>query len=365
VRANGRAARNDDALTAGKARFDRIRATLGRLVANLGASRAAARQRLSDAAKTVQYVFIAFGILLLAAMVVSLALLRKVAIGPLNELVRQVRRVSRGEFERTVSIDAAREVVQLGEDIDSMRRRILAEAEDLKRSNAELEQFAYVASHDLQEPLRKIASFCQLLQSRYGGQLDDRADQYIGFAVDGAKRMQELINDLLSFSRVGRAGTPATDVELAAVVRAAESNLSGRIEETGATVEVGDLPTVHGDPGLLTLVFQNLIGNAIKFRGDAPPLVRIDARSDSNGGPWELTVADNGIGIDDEYAERIFVIFQRLHSRASYEGTGIGLAMVRKIVEHHGGRIWLELDGDGPGSTFRITLPRETEENPA
>jgi signal transduction histidine kinase len=365
VRRHCRAAAGDAALDAGKERFDRIRASLDGLARHLAASRVAARERLSHAADTVQLVFVGFGVLLLLAVVISLGILRTVAIRPLNELVRQVRRVSRGEFDRSVSVDAAREIVQLGADIDSMRRRILAEAEDLKRSNAELEQFAYVASHDLQEPLRKVASFCQLLQSRYGGQLDERADQYIGFAVDGAKRMQELINDLLAFSRVGRAGAPGRDVDLGAVVRAAEGNLAERIQESGATVEVGELPTVRGDSGLLTLVFQNLIGNAIKFRGEDPPLVRIEARTDGDGGPWELTVADNGIGIEGEYADRIFVIFQRLHSRATYEGTGIGLAMVRKIVEHHGGRVWLEPGTERPGSTFRITLPRNTEDLPA
>jgi signal transduction histidine kinase len=147
-------------------------------------------------------------------------------------------------------------------------------------------------------------------------------------------------------------------------VRAAQANLAGRIEDSGAIVEADDLPAVHGDPGLLTLVFQNLIGNAIKFRGADAPRVRIHARPDGDGA-WEVSVADNGIGIEAEYAERIFVIFQRLHSRATYEGTGIGLAMCRKIVEHHGGRIWLSPDGDGPGASFHLTLPREPEETTA
>jgi light-regulated signal transduction histidine kinase (bacteriophytochrome) len=278
--------------------------------------------------------------------------------------VEQVRRVSRGEFDRAVHVDAASEIVTLGQDIDVMRRRILAEAADLQRSNSELEQFAYVASHDLQEPLRKVASFCQLLQSRYGGQLDERADQYIDFAVDGAKRMQVLINDLLAFSRVGRANHALTEVGLAAVVRAAEENLGSLVEDSGAVVEVGELPAIKGDPGLLTLLFQNLIGNAIKFRGEDTPRVRITAQAEEGESSYTVTVADNGIGIDAEYAERIFVIFQRLHSRATYDGTGIGLAMCRKIVEHHGGRIWLASDGDGPGSTFTITLPadRDSEE---
>jgi signal transduction histidine kinase len=365
VRRQGRAAPDDARLTAGKARFDALRAALARTQQNLLASRTAARDRLDAAANTALGVFIAFGVLLVVALLAFTATLRAVAIAPLERLVQQVRRVARGEFDRSVGVNAAREIVTLGEDIDTMRRRILAEAADLQRSNAELEQFAYVASHDLQEPLRKVASFCQLLQSRYGGQLDERADQYIEFAVDGAKRMQVLINDLLAFSRVGRANAPMTEVDLGTVVRAATSNLAAGIEDSGATVEADGLPTVPGDPGLLTLMFQNLIGNAIKFRGDEPPHVRISARADPDAGGWAITVADNGIGIDPTYAERIFVIFQRLHSRASYEGTGIGLAMCRKIVEHHGGRIWLATNGGGPGSTFTLTLPaaRDPEES--
>jgi signal transduction histidine kinase len=370
VRRNGRVRSTDASLTAGKARFDALRAALGTTQANLQQARDAARDRLDSAAHTALGVFIAFGALLILAVILATVTLRRVAIVPMGRLAGQVRTVARGEFDRTVQVDAAREIVELGEDIDRMRRRIVAEAADLQRSNAELEQFAYVASHDLQEPLRKVASFCQLLQTRYRGSMDERADQYIDFAVDGAKRMQVLINDLLAFSRVGRAGSELAEVDLGAVVRAAEGNLAGRIEDSGATVEVaGELPTVQGDPGLLTLVFQNLIGNAIKFRGDDPPHVTIGARHDEEGDCWQVTVADNGIGIDSDYAERIFVIFQRLHSRASYEGTGIGLAMCRKIIEHHGGRIWLSQNGGGGehGATFAFTLPAEptTEENAA
>lgn len=363
VRREGRVGPNDSDLTAGKARFDAVRAALSDTQRNLLAARTAARHRLDNAAHTVLGVFIGSGVLLLLTLLLATVTLRAVLIAPLGRLVEQVRRVARGDFGRTVEVDAAREIVELGQDIDRMRLRILAEAADLQRSNAELEQFAYVASHDLQEPLRKVASFCQLLQARYGGQLDARADQYIDFAVDGAKRMQVLINDLLAFSRVGRADTPMSDVQLGAVVREAERNLAAGLEESGATVEVGELPTVHGDPGLLTLMFQNLIANAVKFRSEDAPRVRISARPDEDGGWWTITVADNGIGIDAEYSERIFVIFQRLHSRASYEGTGIGLAMCRKIVEHHGGRIWLGANGDASGSTFNFTLPREPQES--
>jgi light-regulated signal transduction histidine kinase (bacteriophytochrome) len=278
--------------------------------------------------------------------------------------------VARGDFDRPVVGSGAREVVDLGEDVETMRARIVAELaalrgaeSDLRRSNAELEQFAYVASHDLQEPLRKVASFCQLLQQRYGGQLDDRADQYIGFAVDGARRMQDLINDLLAFSRVGRMENPHTDVDCDALVARVRVDLARAIEESDAVIEAGALPTVRGDAGLLRLVFQNLFANAIKFRGDPAPAIEVTAERED--GFWRFRVSDNGIGIDHEYAERIFVLFQRLHPRTQYEGTGIGLAMCRKIVEYHGGRMWLDTDQAAAreGSIFYFTLPAEDPEN--
>jgi light-regulated signal transduction histidine kinase (bacteriophytochrome) len=260
-------------------------------------------------------------------------------------------------------------LVNLGADVDSMRERILAElstsrsahdaldaqARDLQRSNTELEQFAYVASHDLQEPLRKVTSFCQLLEDRYHDKLDDRGRQYIDFAVDGASRMQTLINDLLAFSRVGRVATEHVPVDLDRVVANAISNIGGAIEDAGAIVTAEPMPTVMGDPTLLTVVIQNLFNNGIKFRSpDVPPEVALTVGSD--GDNWLFTCADNGIGIEPEYVERIFVIFQRLHPKDRYPGTGIGLAMCRKIVEHHDGRIWLE---PGPGgATFKFTLPK-------
>jgi light-regulated signal transduction histidine kinase (bacteriophytochrome) len=231
---------------------------------------------------------------------------------------------------------------------------------DLQRSNAELEQFAYVASHDLQEPLRKVASFCQLLQRRYGGQLDERADQYIEYAVDGAKRMQVLINDLLAFSRVGRSAASAVPVALDEALAQARANLATAIAESGAVIEAGPLPVVLGEPALLTAVFQNLLSNALKFHGAAAPHVVVTVRRD--GDQWEFSVSDNGIGIDAEYAERVFVIFQRLHDKSAYSGTGIGLAMSRKIIEFYGGRIWLDTAHSG-GSRFLFTLPALAEEN--
>jgi signal transduction histidine kinase len=359
----------------GKASFDRVRATLATLSASLQRERRRARAELRESARLVTVIFVAFGVLLLVTVLVSGGVLRAVAVVPLGRLAERVREVARGDFGRRVEAGGAREVVTLGDDVDAMRRRILEELDalaaardDLERSNAELEQFAYVASHDLQEPLRKVASFTQMLQRRYEGQLDERADQYIGFAVDGARRMQDLINDLLRFSRVGRVTEDFTDVDTAELVRRAQSTLQERIEETGGRIEVdGELPVVRGEATLLALVFQNLIGNGLKFRGDDPPVVRVSAlRRPAEGGgeEWCFSVSDNGIGIDAEYADRIFIIFQRLHPRTSYEGTGIGLAMCRKVVEYHGGEIWLDT-APGRGATFHFTLPSISEEVPA
>jgi light-regulated signal transduction histidine kinase (bacteriophytochrome) len=232
--------------------------------------------------------------------------------------------------------------------------QLKTQAEELVRSNRDLEQFAYVASHDLQEPLRKVASFCQLLQRRYAGQLDERADQYIGFAVDGAQRMQRLINDLLAFSRIGRLTSGFTDVDLNQVLTDVRSQLETRAGDD-AEIIWADLPVVEGEEPLLTTLFVNLIGNSLKFRRpDVPPRIRITA--EQAGEEWQINVRDNGIGIEAEFADKVFVIFQRLHARDAYEGTGIGLAIVKKIVEYHGGRIWLDLDVD-EGTSIWFTLP--------
>ena len=250
--------------------------------------------------------------------------------------------------------------VALFENITERKRAEQAlanQASELERSNKELEQFAYVASHDLQEPLRMVASYTQLLAKRYAGKLDSDADEFIGFAVDGATRMQNLINDLLAYSRVNRKGKPFEPTDCFVVLGHALVNLRMSIEESRAIVTNGDLPTVPADATQLVQLFQNLIGNAIKFRGELPPHVHITAAD--NGKEWKFTVRDNGIGFDPQYAERIFVIFQRLHSQREYSGTGIGLSICKRIVERHGGRIWAESE-PGQGATFYFTIPKES-----
>ncbi len=227
--------------------------------------------------------------------------------------------------------------------------------ENLEHSNKELEQFAYVASHDLQEPLRMVASYTQLLAQRYEGQLDDKAKKYINYAVDGVMRMQRLINDLLAFSRIGTRGKPLEPTDTHAVLGEALRNLTVAIEESRVLVTTDDLPNVRADASQLALVFQNLIGNAIKFRKREDSRVHV-AVADL-AGEWVFSVRDNGIGIDPKFADRIFVIFQRLHTREEYPGTGIGLAVCKRIVERHGGRIWFE-SVPGKGSTFFFSIPK-------
>jgi len=227
---------------------------------------------------------------------------------------------------------------------------------ELARSNEELEQFAYVASHDLQEPLRMIANYTQLLAERYRGKLDEQADKYISYSVDGAVRMQALIQDLLKFSRVGRAEVQARTTECRAVVEQALKNLQAAIQESGAMVKWNGLPVVMADPAQLTQVFQNLIANAIKFHGPETPVIQIDAEKKDLD--WVLSVSDNGIGIPVESQEDIFVIFRRLHTRTEYSGNGIGLSICKKIIERHGGKIWIEAQAK-PGCCFKFTLPTQ------
>jgi signal transduction histidine kinase len=342
------------------------------------------REDASDAlAAWTRNLFLAVVVLAGAAVVVAVGTwrtLRRRVLEPLADLAAKAEAVSTGELDLPVRTEGPGEIASLAHAVDAMRvelvarmatearsraeiaeahEQVLEQAEELRRSNRDLEQFAYVASHDLQEPLRKVASFTQLLQKRYGGELDERADQYIEFAVDGAKRMQRLIQDLLGFSRVGRSAGEAVEVDLVEACATAVTTLDAAVEESGGEVEVGDLPVVLGQQTLLVQLFQNLVGNALKFRHpDRTPRVTLGAvrREDA----WELWCADNGIGIDQQYADRVFVIFQRLHAKDAYEGTGIGLALCKKIVEFHGGEIWLDTDVS-QGTTIRWTLPDPRE----
>ncbi len=230
---------------------------------------------------------------------------------------------------------------------------------DLQRSNEELRQFAYVASHDLKEPLRMVASYTQLLEKRYRDKLDADARDFIHFAVDGATRMQTLIDDLLTYSRVGLRAGPFEATDCRAVLDQAISNLSAAVAENDAVITYDDLPTVTANGSQLTQLFQNLLGNSIKFRSEKAPRIHVSARR--NGHDWLFSVRDNGIGIDPQYGERILLIFQRLHSRDKYPGTGIGLAICKKIVERHGGGIWFEGE-PGKGSTFFFNIPTSESE---
>ncbi|MCM3921215.1 CHASE3 domain-containing protein [Frankia sp. AiPs1] len=355
----------------GKARFDAVRAASDDLEAALRVKAIRARDNVGAALRFL-VLALAIGALVLVVLLAVIArALRVWVTRPIERVAADARTVASGRLDHVVEPTGPPDMVALASDVESMRQQLLGElgvaraariavetqAEVLQRSNRDLEQFAYVASHDLQEPLRKVASFCQLLERRYGDKLDERGAQYIAFAVDGAKRMQQLINDLLAFSRVGRSTEGFVDIGLGDVLGRATTTLSLSIESLQAEVTADELPVVRGDPVLLTQLLANLIGNALKFRGDEVPRVHVSAVERAED--WEFACADNGIGIEAEYAEKIFVIFQRLHGRDVYEGTGIGLALCRKIVEFHGGRIWLDATVDR-GTTFRFTLPKRS-----
>ena len=231
-----------------------------------------------------------------------------------------------------------------------------ATLKNLKRSNSELEQFAYVVSHDLQEPLRMVASFTQLLQSRYQDKLDDEANEFINFAVDGASRMQGLINDLLTFSRIGTKGISFSPTDMNIVLEEVLANIRQSTIEANAEITNDPLPVIIADGLQMAQILQNLISNAIKFRGKSP--IQIHVSGESKPDKWVFFVRDNGIGIEPKYYKHIFIVFQRLHKREEYEGTGIGLAVCKKIIQRHGGKIWVESEL-GKGSTFYFTIPKK------
>ncbi|WP_181796315.1 CHASE3 domain-containing protein [Streptomyces sp. WELS2] len=379
----------------GKAAFDHIRALFGTQNRHLAEARQHSRSELAHIRTVRNWVLGGMVAAFLLTAVVLAVLVHTLVARPLDRLRTASRRVAQGDFRHRIPAEGPADIRAMSDDVEAMRRRLVteldasrvqqehltrqaadldAQAVELRRSNAELEQFAYVASHDLQEPLRKVASFCQLLEKRYGDSLDERGTQYIAFAVDGAKRMQILINDLLTFSRVGRVNDAHVPVSLGQTLDKALANLAAAAEESGAVIERPDtLPELTGDPTLLVMLWQNLIGNAIKFRRpDRAPRISVTCEPEPGTGEGEgevgtavrLSVTDNGIGIPEEFAEKVFVIFQRLHGRDAYSGTGIGLALCKKIVEFHGGRIWIDT-GHTDGTRFCLTLPTAPAGGPA
>jgi signal transduction histidine kinase len=368
----------------GKHEFDRLRTLWAKQNADLAQAVKEGRAHLAHQRTVRDTVLSGMIVAFLLTGLALAVLVRLLVTRPLEALSKASEQVAGGDFAHRITGDGPADLTAVAGAVEGMRRRIVAEldasrdqeevlsrqaaeldaqAVELRRSNAELEQFAYVASHDLQEPLRKVASFCQLLEKRYGDQLDDRGLQYIDFAVDGAKRMQVLINDLLTFSRVGRLDETRERVGLGPALDKALRNLAAAVEESDARIDRPEaMPEIVGDPTLLTMLWQNLVGNALKFRhADRAPHVTVTCDPDpENSGMWRLCVTDNGIGIPEEFTDKVFVIFQRLHSRDAYGGTGIGLALCKKIVEHHGGRIWIDTQG-GEGTRFCFTLPSAEE----
>ncbi|MFG2424844.1 ATP-binding protein [Streptomyces sp. NPDC048448] len=358
----------------GKTLFDTLRAVMLTQQDGLRADRVQARADLAATMRLRNWVFSAIAVLIAVLAGVVFEALRRGITTPLAQLGIDARTIADGDFAHPITPTGPADLRQLSGEIDSMRRRLVEElnfseearqrldeqSTELQRSNAELEQFAYVASHDLQEPLRKVSSFTQLLQRRYGGQLDDRADQYIDYAVDGANRMQTLINDLLAFSRVGRVHDAPQSVDLNSVMKRSLSALSVSIEEAGAVITRDELPALVADPTQMGTLWQNLIGNAVKFRRpQQSPAIHVSAEQD--GALWRFSVTDNGIGIAPEYAEKVFVIFQRLHTKDAYNGSGIGLAMCKKIVEFHGGTISVDPEYTA-GTRITFTLASEPPE---
>jgi signal transduction histidine kinase len=353
----------------GKADFDSLRTAMATQQRHLEEARATGRADLDAVRLERNLIFLGIAAVILIIAGLVFVGLRRGVTTPLERLATDTEQVAAGDFDHPITGHGPADLRQVAVGVEAMRRRLTeelvfsgearerlaAQAADLRRSNAELEQFAYVASHDLQEPLRKVASFSQMLRRRYSSQLDERANQYIDFAIEGANRMQTLINDLLQFSRVGRVHESRVDVDLEEIFATTVDTLSLAIEEAGARISHDPLPTVTGDPSQLGLLLRNLLSNAVKFRSpDRDPEIHVSVDRDDD--TWRFAVTDNGIGIGEEYTERVFVIFQRLHTREAYPGTGIGLAMCKKIVEYHRGTIAVDTSYTS-GTRITFTLP--------
>lgn len=356
--------------------FDDVRTNTATLVRDVAPIHDDVVDSVRRTGRIVLWTLIGSALVIILAGLVLAQLLRRLVTRPVTDLAADVKRVADGDYNHIIDAGGAPELAALGGSVEEMRQRIVSDlrlvqsargaiemanlqlerqAADLQRSNQDLEQFAYVASHDLQEPLRKVASFCQLLQRRYAGHLDERADQYISFAVDGAHRMQRLINDLLAFSRIGRATSGFVDVDLGAVVTAAIAANDDGVARASGEVNAENLPVVRGEEALLQALFINLVSNSVKFRSPARPL-RISVTASRSDDEWQIMFQDNGIGIEAEYADKVFAIFQRLHPKDVYPGTGIGLAVAKRIVEYHGGQIWIDTSAP-EGVAIRFTLP--------
>jgi signal transduction histidine kinase len=306
------------------------------------------------------------------ATIIGLAIVLQIT-RPLGQLTTATEKIGTGDLSQRVKVTTDDEIGQLGTEFNQMaaslsekeaqlrdyaaqlEQKVEERTVELTRSNADLAQFAYVASHDLQEPLRMVSSFMQLIEQRYKDKLDTAGTEFINYAVDGANRMQTMISDLLTFSRVGTRGKPFEPIDCEVILDETLTNLQMAIEDSQAIITRDPLPTVMADDTQMVQLFQNLIGNAIKFRRQEQLRVHISAQAKEE--EWVFSVRDNGTGIDPQYAERIFVIFQRLHSKEEYPGTGIGLAVCKRVLERHGGKIWVESQ-PGQGSTFYFTIPK-------
>lgn len=375
TRRDGASAMSVADVEVGKVRFERVRDRLAELQAPLRTAQEEAGASLTAYQDRLAGILVAGLLGLVVVAVIAWQALRRWVVEPLRDLGSEVDRVETGDLSRQMSVAAApKEIMELTSQVERMRVRILHEyalaedaraeamaarsqlevqAEDLRRSNAELEQFAHVVSHDLQEPLHSLAGFLELLSEESGASLDDTGQLYLQRAQSGVDRVRQLLRDLLEYARVTTHGQPFGQVDMQRVVDEVLAELDDELHETGAVVTATDLPTVKGDAFQLTQLMRNLLENAIKFRSESPPSVVVTA--DRGEGEWLFSVGDNGIGIDPRYAIHVFTIFQRLHGRDEFAGTGVGLAISKKIVERHQGRIWVESKPEG-GATFFFTL---------